>query len=116
MGLAPTSYMLLMTVRFTDEGALSLSELGRALMVHPATVTILVDQLEKDELLERRPNPRDRRATLATLTAKGRRQLGSRDEGACSSGLRSAWHRRGRRKCDRRGAASGALGRRRRRP
>ena len=75
LGLTPTSYMLVMTVRFTDEGALSLSEIGRALMVHPATVTVLVDQLEKQGVLERRPNPRDRRATLATLTAKGRRDL-----------------------------------------
>lgn len=73
--LTTTSYMLLMTVRFSDEDAVTLVELSRALMVHPATVTLLVDQLETQGLIKRRPNPRDRRATLATLTPKGRRQL-----------------------------------------
>ncbi|MEV6223838.1 MarR family transcriptional regulator [Nocardia fluminea] len=73
--LTTTSYMLLITVRFSDDEAMSLVELSRALIVHPATVTLLVDQLEKLGLIERRPSPRDRRATLATLTDKGRTEL-----------------------------------------
>ncbi|MEU4812937.1 MarR family transcriptional regulator [Nocardia fluminea] len=73
--LTTTSYMLLITVRFSDDEAMSLVELSRALIVHPATVTLLVDQLEKLGLIERRPSPRDRRATLATLTDTGRTEL-----------------------------------------
>ena len=75
LGLTTTSYMLLITVRFSDDDAMSLVELSRALIVHPATVTLLVDQLEKLGLIERRKSPRDRRATLATLTDKGRMEL-----------------------------------------
>ena len=73
--LTTTSYMLLITVRFSDDEAMSLVELSRALIVHPATVTLLVDQLEKTGLVERRQSQRDRRSTLATLTGKGRTEL-----------------------------------------
>jgi DNA-binding MarR family transcriptional regulator len=36
----------------------------------PIPVTQFVDALEKEQLLERIPDPRDRRATLVRLTAK----------------------------------------------
>jgi DNA-binding MarR family transcriptional regulator len=45
--------------------------LAGALEVSPRNVTGLVDALEHDGFLERRPHPSDRRAALVTLTARG---------------------------------------------
>ena len=47
--------------------------LADALGVAPRTVTGLVDSLEETGFVTREPHPSDRRATLVTLTAKGRR-------------------------------------------
>jgi DNA-binding MarR family transcriptional regulator len=55
------------------EGTRPLGQLSKHLMIHPTTVTILVDQLEKRELVRRSPHPSDRRITLAKLTPAGRR-------------------------------------------
>ena len=38
----------------------------------PSTLTGLLDRLERRGLIERRPNPRDRRSTLVVLTRDGR--------------------------------------------
>lgn len=46
--------------------------LSEALRVTPRNVTGLVDSLEGDGLVARSAHPSDRRATLVTLTAKGK--------------------------------------------
>ena len=48
-------------------------ELAAHLRVAPRSVTDVVDALEERGLLERRPDPTDRRATVLALTASGRR-------------------------------------------
>jgi DNA-binding MarR family transcriptional regulator len=45
--------------------------LARTLNVTPRNVTGLVDALEADGFVDRRPHPSDRRATLVTLTGLG---------------------------------------------
>ena len=45
--------------------------LSRALRVTPRNVTGLVDGLEADGIVARKPHPTDRRATLVSLTDKG---------------------------------------------
>jgi DNA-binding MarR family transcriptional regulator len=47
-------------------------ELSRALLVSPGNVTGLVGRLEDADLLERRPEPGDRRSVRLRLTARGR--------------------------------------------
>jgi DNA-binding MarR family transcriptional regulator len=42
-------------------------------MVHPTTVTLVIDQLAGRDLVTRRPHPTDRRTVLAALTDEGRR-------------------------------------------
>jgi DNA-binding MarR family transcriptional regulator len=42
-----------------------------ALLVHPTTVTVAIDQLEKGGLVIRVPHPSDRRTILAQLTPAG---------------------------------------------
>ena len=49
--------------------------LADALGVAPRTVTGLVDALEETGFVTREPHPTDRRATLVTFTARGRRLM-----------------------------------------
>ena len=65
-------YLVLTTLSLAPKGSRRLSYLSRYLLVHPTTVTLLVDQLEKRGLARREPDPTDRRANLATLTPAGR--------------------------------------------
>lgn len=71
-GLTFARYEALVLLTFSQNGALPLSKIGERLMVHPTSVTNTIDRLEKAELVARRPNPRDGRGTLATITDKGR--------------------------------------------
>jgi DNA-binding MarR family transcriptional regulator len=50
-------------------------ELSQALRCTPRNITDLVDALEEDGLVERGPHPTDRRATLVSLTRRGRAEL-----------------------------------------
>ena len=52
-------------------GAMRLSELSEHLRIAPRSVTEVVDTLESRGLAARRPDPADRRATLAELTERG---------------------------------------------
>src|SRR6478752_1568924 len=65
-------YEALVLLTFSRTGALPLSKIGERLMVHPTSVTNTIDRLEKSEFVARRPNPRDGRGILATITDKGR--------------------------------------------
>lgn len=51
--------------------ALLPTQLTGALMVASGTMTARLDRLERKGLVERRPNPRDRRSTLVALTDAG---------------------------------------------
>jgi DNA-binding MarR family transcriptional regulator len=53
------------------EGPCQMSELGTLLDVTPRNVTKLVDGLESEGLVARKPHPSDRRATLVSLTDQG---------------------------------------------
>lgn len=53
------------------KGPQIMSSLGDDLGITPRYVTILVDAMEREGLVRRRPHPRDRRATLIELTDKG---------------------------------------------
>ena len=54
---------------------LKMRELSRLLMVTGGNVTGLADRLADEGLIERRDDPRDRRAYYVSLTAKGREQF-----------------------------------------
>ena len=54
------------------EGELTMTELGQRLMVSGGNITGLTDRLEKEELVERRADPGDRRVQRIALTGKGR--------------------------------------------
>lgn len=64
-------YEILMLLRFSRTGALPMTKVGERLMVHPTGITKLVDKLAQQGLVEREPNPADRRGTLARVTPAG---------------------------------------------
>jgi DNA-binding MarR family transcriptional regulator len=65
-------YEILGLLYNSDAGRLSLGELGRITLSHPATMTYTIDTMEKRRLLRRQPDPGDRRAVLAEITPDGR--------------------------------------------
>ena len=52
-------------------GPLRLGDLAEHLRIAPRSATEVVDALEERALVDRRPDPADRRATLVVLTARG---------------------------------------------
>ena len=63
-------FSVLMKLQDEPEQTLAPSQLAQALGVTRATITKLLDSLERDGLIERRLDPADRRAWLVTLTAR----------------------------------------------
>jgi DNA-binding MarR family transcriptional regulator len=55
-----------------EEDALRMGELARRARLSKQTMTELVRRLERDGLVERRPDPADARASLITLSARSR--------------------------------------------
>lgn len=72
LGLTFARYEALVLLVFSSAGELPLSKVGERLMVHPTSVTNIVDRLEAGGFVERVPNPRDGRGTLARVTPAGR--------------------------------------------
>jgi DNA-binding MarR family transcriptional regulator len=67
--------------RLRERGPRTQRELSEDLRCTPRNVTGLVDALELGGLVERRPHPRDRRATLVTLTGAGSKLAATMDTG-----------------------------------
>jgi len=76
-GLTFARYEALMLLRFSRAGSLPMGKMGGRLQVHPASVTNLVDGLERAGLVTRAKHPSDRRMTLAAITDEGRRVAGA---------------------------------------
>lgn len=58
-----------------EDKALTLSELAQAMGTDAPAATVVINDLEKHDLVERRPHPQDRRAKLVSLTTAGRHLL-----------------------------------------
>lgn len=52
-------------------GPMTTSELAERMSCEPSNATYVIDKLEKQKLVERRPHPTDRRARQLVLTAEG---------------------------------------------
>lgn len=74
-GLTFARYECLVLLSFSRSGELPMSKVGQRLMIHPTSVTNIVQRLESQGLVERRRNPRDGRGMLAVLTDEGRRVM-----------------------------------------
>lgn len=79
VALTPGRHRLLRTLARSGEPQRQ-ATLAGWLDVVPRSVTSVVDDLEQAGLVERRPDPTDRRATLVALTEAGRQVLTVADE------------------------------------
>lgn len=74
-GLSQVKFNALMQLMYAGESGLALSELGERMLVSRANITGLADRLERDGLVYREPDPRDRRSLRAKITPKARSLL-----------------------------------------
>jgi len=65
-------YETLMVLFYSRHGELPLGKLSQRLQVHRASVTNVIDKLQSGGLVVRVAHERDRRATLARITDRGR--------------------------------------------
>ena len=72
-GFTPTMGAMLATVG--REGPITLGDLAAQEQVAPPTITKVVAKLESAGLVERIPDPQDRRVCRVSITAAGERQL-----------------------------------------
>lgn len=70
IGLYPGQEVML--GRLADHGDTRQSRLVLELGIDPSTVTKMLQRLERTGLVERRPDPGDRRVSVVAITAKGR--------------------------------------------
>ncbi len=72
--LTPSTFSALLVLAEAGE-PLAPKEIGRRMLVPAQTLTSVLDGLERRGLLQRSPNPRDRRSVLVSLTEEGREAL-----------------------------------------
>lgn len=74
-GLNQARLIILALLDSSENGSMRSSELAEHAIVSRATITGLLDTLEKAGLVARMPDARDRRASCATITEKGKALL-----------------------------------------
>lgn len=74
-GLPLSWYDVLLELNAADGRRLHMQELGNRVVLSRSQVSRIVDRVEAAGLVVREPDPDDRRATFAAITAKGRETL-----------------------------------------
>lgn len=74
-GLPITWYDVLLVLNAAPQRRLRMTDLGHQATVSRERVSRVVAELEKEGLVERQPNPDDRRSAFAAITPEGRRRL-----------------------------------------
>jgi DNA-binding MarR family transcriptional regulator len=74
-GLNQARLIMLVLLDSSENGSMRSSELAEHAIVSRATITGLLDTLEKAGLVARTPDARDRRASCVTITEKGKALL-----------------------------------------
>jgi MarR family 2-MHQ and catechol resistance regulon transcriptional repressor len=72
-GVTPAQFAVLEALGHL--GPMSLGDLARKMLVSCGNTTVIVDNLEKEGLLERGTVPNDRRVTVVQLTPKGQKMF-----------------------------------------
>jgi DNA-binding MarR family transcriptional regulator len=94
LGLEPRHFALLRAVRAAD--GQSQQAISERLRIPASTMVSLIDHLESEGLLERRPHPTDRRSRRLHLTGQGAKvleqatTLGAEWEGTICAGISAA--------------------------
>ncbi|MCL6639548.1 MAG: MarR family transcriptional regulator [Firmicutes bacterium] len=74
-GISQVKYKAMMQLLYAGDDGLPLSELGEKMAVSRANITGLVDRLERDGLVSRETDSRDRRVVRARVTARAKELL-----------------------------------------
>jgi MarR family transcriptional regulator, 2-MHQ and catechol-resistance regulon repressor len=74
-GISGLQYGAMRVLYHHHISTLTLSELSRHMELTPATLVPVIDALEREGLLERNRDPKDRRRTLLSLTGRGVQML-----------------------------------------
>lgn len=74
-GLPLSWYDVLLVLNSAPDRRLRMTELGAQAVVSRERVSRVTAELEREGLVERQPNPNDRRSFYAAITAEGRRRL-----------------------------------------
>jgi DNA-binding MarR family transcriptional regulator len=82
-------YEALVLLTFSKRGTLPMGKMGHRLMIHPTSVTNIVDRLEGQGFVRRRAHGTDRRTTLVEITDAGRAVVAKATDEviACAFGL-----------------------------
>ncbi|WP_332697504.1 MarR family winged helix-turn-helix transcriptional regulator [Halalkalibacter lacteus] len=72
-GLNPTEFGVLELLY--SKGNQPIQKIGEKVLLASSSITYVVDKLEKKQLLERKPCPKDRRVTYAVITELGERLM-----------------------------------------
>jgi DNA-binding MarR family transcriptional regulator len=73
LGMSPTSYAILVEV--AHDGWVTNGQIARRLAMSTGGVTPALDRLEHQGLVERRPNPADRRSSIVSVSERGHEAL-----------------------------------------
>jgi DNA-binding MarR family transcriptional regulator len=87
LGLSFARYEALVLLYFSRQGQLPLGKMGDRLMLHPTSVTNIIDRLEEQGYIQRTAHPTDRRTTLAQITDEGRQLVDKATEATGSARL-----------------------------
>lgn len=79
-GISFARYEVLRLLSFSRRGSLPLNKIGERLMVHPTSVTNVIDRLAAQGYVSREADPDDRRRVLAALTPEGEKVLAEATE------------------------------------
>lgn len=69
LGLTPAQFDVVATLGNTE--GMTFKELGERTLIYKTTLTSVVDRLEAQGLVQRKPSLEDRRSTIAVLTEQG---------------------------------------------
>lgn len=75
VGLPISWYDVLLVLNAAPDRLLRMSELGSRAVISREQVSRVVTELQKAGLVERRPNPADKRSSFAAITPAGRARL-----------------------------------------
>lgn len=80
VGLTPQQHQVLLAIRASDRGALTIGELAGTMLLKPHSISGMADRLERGGLVNRVQGKQDRRRVHLRLTGKGKDLLASLGE------------------------------------
>src|SRR5690625_92445 len=73
LGLNPTEFAVLELIY--SKGEQPIQKIGQKILIASSSTTYVIDQLEKKQLIRRKPCPKDRRIIYGTLTETGKQLM-----------------------------------------